>query len=233
MKAIESLNKKLKKAKGHERSVILQGVYKQLVTSRKGREAKGEFRTLIEDISRQAYYFVKHVANQMDECELSNHASRLRDRLETMPSVRNIREYLDDMKFIARLNEQPLKGESFYTQVLERGYKTFEQVGEAIRKGEFPDKLFELGFYCNDGIVSMLVNVSKDTGLEKEAERMVEIREIENRMLSKISAGADEIGYSLKEQEQDREEGMSKGDIQARVERMRYISDSIGSALSR
>jgi len=78
MNTIETLEKKLKKAKSYDRPGILQGVYKQLAVSHKGKQANGEFRRGVEDESAESMLFVNYVSDKLEDAGLTDHAARLR-----------------------------------------------------------------------------------------------------------------------------------------------------------
>lgn len=78
MNAIETLERKLKKAKSYERANILKGVYKQLAVSHKGRQANGEFRRLAEEGGLKSISLLNCVSDKLENAGLTDHAARLR-----------------------------------------------------------------------------------------------------------------------------------------------------------
>ena len=54
--------------------------------------------------------------------------------------------------------------------------------------------------------------------------------DIEKRILAKMEQGAERIGYSIKEQQKDKESGMSDQEIIEKCERYAYIYNCIKSS---
>jgi len=95
MNAIETLEQKLKKAKSYDRSGILQGVYKQLAVSHKGKQSNGEFRRAVEDGSAESMLFVNYVSDKLEGVGLTNHAARLRHQ-NYQGQMSNLQEHVGE-----------------------------------------------------------------------------------------------------------------------------------------
>ena len=115
----------------------------------------------------------------------------------------------------------------FCTNAIQRGYESFEQVVEAIKKGEFPLDLLEKGTYCPGDMTNILEIACKGTSLEKEIQRMLEARKIELEIFDKLYGEHAEIGYPIEEQRRDRAKGMSQREIEEKRNRCRYIYECI------
>ena len=77
---VEKLNHRMSKLKTYDRRRFLQGVYKQLAVSHKGRQANGEYRTAIDNLhseSEERIGFMLNFVESLKQYGLTNHAQRL------------------------------------------------------------------------------------------------------------------------------------------------------------
>ncbi|MBI2129212.1 hypothetical protein HYU07_03140 [Candidatus Woesearchaeota archaeon] len=77
---VEKLSDRMSKLKTYDRSRFLQGAYKQLTISHKGRQTNGEYRTAVDNLhyeSEDRIGFMLNFIDALKQYGLPNHAQRL------------------------------------------------------------------------------------------------------------------------------------------------------------
>ena len=89
---VEKLNHRMNKLKTNDRSGFLQGVYKQLTVSHKGRQTNGEYRTVIDKLypeNEDRMGFMLNFVDELKKYGLSNHAQRLLNQEDLSEAYEN------------------------------------------------------------------------------------------------------------------------------------------------
>lgn len=142
--------------------------------------------------------------------------------------MRTVKQYFDDQQLLADIFGEKLQGSDFYNGLLREGYRTFSEITSDIKKGKFPERLFKLGLNCNDGMARFLINSSRDSTLEEVGAKFRELSEIENEIGLSLSRTAENIGYSLEDQNRDRKKGLKEIEIQQKYESRLHLALLVG-----
>lgn len=167
MNAIQTLNSRLKKSKNKKRTLL--GAYKQLATSRRGRESGGEFRDLLKTDPFEGHNFANYVAEKLSQYGLTNHANRLREQypldISLLEDIVNVSgrlyaktpESLEELKAYLTIHGYDIKdcSESFSDKP---SREVQEKKGYALWNAHLSEKRLQNKAKC--GSCNSLINIS-------------------------------------------------------------------------